>query len=423
MISTFFCLAPSQTTSSWNIVFIKRDRADTLRAEDPLLRSIDWSVSSVGRALGASDAVMMSTMQKGGGVQASPTSVIANYFLKSHGGAHLLQSVCSLLATASALGTLMAASKQSPTWTAILLRRTFIFAMIKHLSGLLASASIAAKAIPKIGLGQSRKMMEDIVREPVAQYVFYTAMLLLWSPRTLVAEVSGTGNSVAVTKSVVWWWPRWRWMVTTMLLGPILLREVISNVLVISDILVLWSVGGGGETGAALEQFLKVSQSLVNATMSLLVSPTKWRSADPSERQAILAGLISKLSLAFEGGVGAILVWDLLIVFLQLCFGMGGPRPAWYQALTKMVVVRLYVHYLLTLRRKKYARLATDVRGGAVQFPVWALDALYDPAKALGISASTNGPGDDTVTGNGQAKLDNLSWHQLLSIALGLDGK
>jgi hypothetical protein len=408
-----YFLCPSSIV--FNIIF--RDRADTLRAEDPLLRSINWSVASVGRALGASDAVMMSTTQKGGGVQASPTSVIANYFLKSHGGAHLLQSASSLLAMASALGALVAASKQSPKWTAILLRRTFIFAMIKHLSGLLASASIAAKAIPKIGLGQSRKMMEEIVREPVAQYVFYTAMLLLWSPRTLVVEVSGVDGAVAVSKSAVWWWPRWRWMVSTMLLGPILLREVVSNVMVISDVLVLWSVGGGGETGAALEQFLKVSQSLVNAAMSLLVSPTKWRSADPAQRQAILAGVISKLSLAFEGGVGAILIWDLLIVFLQLCFGMGGQRPAWYQAITKIVVVRLYVHYLLTLRRKKYAKLATEIRGGATQFPFWALDTLYDPAKALGIGAFPTGSND------AQLGLEDLSWKEFLSIGLGLDEK
>jgi hypothetical protein len=416
--------SPSPLQQNIYTFFWKRDRADTLRAEDPFLQSIDWSVSSVGRALGASDAVMMSKIQKngsgGGGVQASPTSVIANYFLKSHGGAHLLQSACSLLATTSALGTLLAASKESPTWTVILLRRTFLFAMIKHLSGLLASASIAARAIPRIGLGQSRKMLEDIVREPVAQYVFYTAMLLLWSPRTLVVAVTGTPtSSTALSKSVVWWWPRWRYMVCMMLLSPILLREVISNVLVISDVLVLWSVGGGGEIGAMLEQFLRVSQSVVNAAMSLLVSPTKWRSADPSERQAILATLISKLSLAFEGGVGAILVWDLLIVFLQLCFGMGGPRPAWYQALTKIVVVRLYVHYLLTLRRKKYAKLAMDVRGGAIQFPFWALETLNDPAKALGISVPT----PETGSRIGQLELEDLSLYTLLLIGLGLDEK
>mmetsp|Transcript_25883 Transcript_25883/g.26321 ORF Transcript_25883/g.26321 Transcript_25883/m.26321 type:complete len:429 (-) Transcript_25883:1268-2554(-) len=403
-----------------------RDRANTLLQDkienDPLLRSIDGSVASVGRAMGASDYDLRAEARgSSGGIQTSSTAVIANYFLKSHGGTHLLQSASSLLATVCAVGTLFMTSNYSnlnrernAKWTFVLLRRTLIFALIKHVSGLLASALMAAKAIPKIGISQSRIWMEDIVQEPVAQYVFYSALLLLWLPSkgfVLVASENGIG-SIATT----WWWPRHRWIIPW-LVGPILLREVVSNILIISDILVLWTVGCSEKDTVVLERVLKISRSIVNNGMSLLVSPTQWRSADPAQRQAILAGLVSRISLFLEAGVCGILVADFFIGLMQLVFGgvMGGPkqRPVWYEALTKMIVIRLYVHYLVYLRRKKLSKLATEIRGGAVQFPLWVLDSLYDPTKAIGISSS-------------QATKENsnkgeFSWKDCLSIGLGLE--
>ncbi|OEU22310.1 hypothetical protein FRACYDRAFT_166366, partial [Fragilariopsis cylindrus CCMP1102] len=391
-----------------------RDRADTLRQDkmknDPLLQSIDGSVASVGRAMGASDYDVHTETRGAGGVQASTSSVIANYFLKSHGGAHLLQSASSLLATACAVGTLFMTSNYSNVnpdvnakWTLVLLRRTLIFAMIKHASGLLASASMAAKAIPKIGISQSRTWMESIVQEPVAQYVFYTALLLLWLP----------SKGIAAT----WWWPRHRWIISW-LVGPILLREVVSNILIVSDILVLWSVGCGEQDNGVLERVLKTSQSIVNAVMSLLVSPTRWRSADPAQRQAILSGLISKISLFLEAGVGGILVVDFFVGLIQLLFGgvIGGStrRPAWYEALTKMIVIRLYVHYLVHLRRKKLSKLATAIRGGAVRLPFWVLDTLFDPTKAIGVVSTSKASEEYT-------NKEGFSWRDFLSIGLGLD--
>eukprot|EP00536_Pseudo-nitzschia_multiseries_P018343 jgi/Psemu1/248676/estExt_Genewise1.C_24070002 len=385
-----------------------RDRADDLRKEqaaesDPLLQSIDGSVASVGRAMGASD---YDVENSAGGVQASPTSVIANYFLKSHGGAHMLQSASSVLATACALGS-MANAK----WTLFLMRRTMIFAMVKHVSGLLASALVAAKAIPKIGISESRKWMEDIAREPVAQYVFYTALMLLWLPRKgLLKLEEGTSRCLATT----WWWPKYRLVVSCFLLGPILLREIISNMLIISDVLVLWSVGSNNDNGI-LERGLEISQSIVNAVMSLLVSPTKWRSAGPAQRQEILAGLVSKASLFLEAGVGGILVVDLVAGLIRMAFagaGMGGSPPAWSEMLTKLFVIRLYVHYLVWIRRKNLSKLATELRGGAVQLPFWVLDTLYDPAKALGISSSTKTAKKDS---------EDFSLRELLSIGFGLE--
>lgn len=51
--------------------------------------------------------------------------------------------------------------------------------------------------------------------------------------------------------------------------------------------------------------------------------------------------------MAFEGAVGVVLVFDLLISFFQLAFGVsgGGQRPSWYSGLFKLVDVRLYLHH------------------------------------------------------------------------------
>ena len=162
-----------------------------------------------------------------GGVEANPEAVIANYFLKSHGGAHLLQTACSLMAQMFAMGSILVTMKYSSKdafgnakWTLALLRSTMVFAMVKHISGLIASASLAAKAIPNIGISQSRKWMEDIVREPVAQYVFYTALVLLWLPLKAFQDATGS-------VSTMWWWPKQRFIVT-LLVAPILLRELMS---------------------------------------------------------------------------------------------------------------------------------------------------------------------------------------------------
>lgn len=379
-------------------------------SSDPVLESIDRSVASVGRAAGASDFDA-----DAGGVEASPEAVIANYFLKSHGGAHLLQTACSVMAQIFGIGSLFMVVKYSAKdasaaagnakWTLALLRQTMIFAMIKHISGLLASASLAAKAIPKIGISQSRKWMEDIVREPVAQYVFYTAMMLLWLPGKAFEDATST-------VSTIWWWPKQRW-ITTLFVAPILMREVVSNILVLYDTMVLWSVTSKDDN-AILEKLLQYSQSIVNAVMSLVVSPEKWRSADSAGRQEILATLVSKTSLFAECGVGAILAVDLVVGFMRVVFGILGGRPVWHEMLTKIVIVRLYVHYLVWARRTNIVKLATEIRGGAAQLPFWVLDSLYDPAKALGLSKAkiTTEDGDND---------DKFSWKETLTVGLGLN--
>ena len=338
---------------------------------------------------------------EGGGVHAPPSSVIANYFLKSHGGAHLFQSICSVMALTASFGAFVAMGKTSPKWTLVFFRRALIFAMMKHLAGLLSSAVIAAKAVPRIGLSKSRDWMEQVARDPVSHYIFYSALLLLWLPqKSLVVETAKKAATAAATgaastvaskgASTTWWWPRQAgWLIPTVL-APILLREVISTLLVISDIMILWSAS---DENVTFDWILSSSQSVVNAVMSLLVSPAKWRSADPSERQAILASLVSKISLAFEAAVGIILFFDVLIGFFQLAFGVSGGtgrRPSFQSILFKTGLMRLYVHYMLHVRRSKYAKLAATVRGGATQVPFWIMDSLMNPAKAMGINLDSH---------------------------------
>ena len=357
-----------------------RDRADVLREEDPLLQSIDWSISSLGSAMGASDK----RRTDGGGVEAATTSVLANYFLKSHGGAHGLQSLCSLLATMASVGAVV--FRKSPLGFTFL-KQAMMFAMIKHVSGLLAGASLAAKAVPKIGLAEARQWVEQLVLDPISQYVFYTSVILLWLPPKQRLDYC-------------WWWKQF-WAAPA-LVGPILVREVIGILMVVSDVLVLCSVGEEG----AIQTVLKVSQSIINAVMSLLVSPQTWRGADPAERQAILAKLVSRVSLCFEVIVGALLSMDFVRGLFETAFTSGPNRPPLKYALIRLLCVRLYVHFLY-VRRKKIAKLASKLRGGAAQLPFWFLDIVYAPVKSMGLERES---------------MDNeeLTWRDYMSVGLGL---
>lgn len=342
------------------------------------MKSIDWSIGSVGQALGSSDL-----RREGGGVQASPSSVIAHYFLNSHGGAHALQCICSTLATISGMGAMT-----TTKWKYTLLQRTFLFAMLKHVSGMLAAAALAAKAIPKIGLSQSRQWMEQLVVDPVSQYVFFNALMLVWLP----------GKARALQS---WWWSK-QWVVP-LLLGPILLREIISTVMVVSDVLVLWSVGG---EVAGLETLLKVSQSMVNAVMSLLVTPTVWRSADPAQRQAILSKLVSRVSLVLEIAIGGLLAVDAVVALMSAAFST--QRPPFRESVTRLLCIRLYIHFLW-VRRSKIRKIGLKLRGGASKLPFYVLDVLEKPAKSMGIEREDK-----------SKNVDDMSWWELLAVGLGL---
>jgi len=384
-------------------IYIYRDRADLLRSEDPLLHSIDMSVQSLGQALGTSDQ-QQQLRREGGGVEAAPSSVIAQYFLKSHGGVHLVQSVCSLLSTMAGVAAWILYTSSSRTapptsvgFTYSLFQRTFLFAMLKHVSGLIAAASVAAQAIPSIGLSQARQWMERIVKDPVSQYVFFNALMMVWFP-----------SKKRIIDGTCWWWNIKSPLLPLVMLGPILVREVISNMWVLSDVLVLWNVGSP-EGVKAIEMILKVSNAAVNAIMSLLVTPDVWRKADSAQRQLILSKVVSKISLVLEVAIGLLMVMDAVMGVLGSAFLSGSKRPPFVENVIRLVCVRLYIHFLW-IRKPAIESVVTQIRGGASQFPFYILDALYDPAKAMGLQRPIPK----------STKIEEWPWYDQLALAMGL---
>jgi hypothetical protein len=374
-----------------------RDRAEQLRRESPLFERIDQSVASVGWALGASDRRLIEEPadDAAGGVEAAPTSVLMYYFLKSHGGAHALQCVCSLLATIAGLGSMLLPCTSPLCLT--LMKRCMLFAMVKHVSGLLATTFLTARAIPDVGFREARVWMEQLAIDPVSQYVFYAACTLLWLPDHFPKD------------GALLWWQAYP-MIPSLLVGPVVLREIISIALVLSDVLVLWICGSSEEgDNRAVKMLLSLSQSFVNAVMSILVTPKLWRSANAAKRQEILAKLTSKLSLALEVLVGLLFTADAGKGVAEFSFASLSQRPPFLQLVKRLLCTRLYLHFLWT-RRRKISRLATTIRGGAGKLPMYVIDVLMDPRSSLGL-----------LHGEQQASSIELTWKDYISLALGFD--
>lgn len=379
-------------------------RADVLLSEsdNPLIDRIDQSIASVGYAMGTSSSSPQTISHfpgedetDGGGVEAAPTSVLANYFLKSHGGAHALQSACSLLAVLSSVGALLI-----PPLQLVLIKRTMMFTMTKHLSGLLAASTMAARAIPEIGLRRARGWIEKLSLDPVSQYVFYSALILLWLPSDSADII---GKNVAYVGR----------MTPFLLVGPILMREAVSTAFVISDIMVLLSTtasssSDGGDV-ASPSTVLRVGKSVVDAIMSLLVTPSLWRNSDAAKRQAILAKLTSRTSLAMELLVGLLVFVDAVFAVWRFSIGAVSTRPKLMSVAKRLVCARLYINFLW-VRRKRIDRLVNKIRGGAMQIPHRVLDALLDPKAAMGLPEAPK-------VCDANAK----SWKDFAIIVLGLD--
>jgi hypothetical protein len=360
-----------------------RDRTEDWLQDDPLLHSIDSSVTSVGWAMGTSD--------DGGGVEAAPTSVLAHYFLKSHGGAHALQSLCSLFAVGFSLGALLLPPKIG--LSTVLLKRAFLCAMTKHLAGLLAASGMTAQAIPQIGFQKARQWMEHLARDPVSQYVFYSALMIVWLSTTntdVYKSIPLIGNQISL-----------------LLVGPVLIRELVSTALVLSDILLLLQTSAGEGTASALG--FRTAESFVNAAMSLVVTPTVWRTSTATQRQAILAKVVAKTSLAMEVMTGALLLLDTLYAICQ--FTIATSRPSFGSVILRILCARLYWNFLW-VRRKKIRRLGQDVRGGTADVPIRILEALYDPRAAMGISKSSSQIPNDS---------EPQKWKKYVLIGLGLE--
>jgi hypothetical protein len=345
-----------------------RERAHLWR-ESPLLEEIDVSLASVGRAMGATDhssPLHPDSQETSGGVDVATTSVLVHYFLKSHGGAHALQTICSLLAAISGLGALSV----SKSLSIVLLHRCMMFAMTKHLAGILAGVVLTARAIPEVGFQAARQRIQDLMRDPVAQYVFYSCIVLVWLPSSLPAD----GQSL-------WWQSA---PIPAFLVGPILLREVVSTLYVVSDVFLLCLLSNqeSENSNQGITRIVRLCGSLINAVMSVLVTAKVWRSADAIQRQVILARLVSRASLAIEVIVGLIFLVNALREVTSLT--LSNQRPSLGSVIKSEICAYLYLHFLW-IRRRKIQTLATKLRGGASGVPFYVLNVMLDPMGAMGL--------------------------------------
>ena len=420
--------------------WIQDEPSASPQQDNPILRSVDDSLSSVGYAMGVSTSHSFhhatADETDGGGVEAAPTSVLANYFLKSHGGAHGIQSVFGFLAVLSATGALLL----PPSLKVMLIKRTMLFAMTKHLSGLLAGSTVAARAIPEIGLSKARKYMENLALDPVSQYVFYAALLLLWLP------MSNSDSSLFASQL-----PHVGRFIPLLLVGPVLMREFVSTALVLSDVLVLLSTAAasvhghdstihgvvdvdhvGEEAGmVGLPRVYTIGKSILDIGMSLVVTPSVWRESDAAKKQAILARLVSRTCLGMELLVGVVVCLDAVVSVGRFSIAPIETRPNGLGVAKRLVCARLYGNFVW-VRRKRIGKLAMKIRGGAVHIPHRVLDILLAPKAAMGLSVSTSTNVSeqqqkrvDEPTGNHGLlqKHENgtLSWIDYAILALGLD--
>jgi hypothetical protein len=216
--------------------------------------------------------------------------------------------------------------------------------------------------------------MEKLAIDPVSQYVFYSSCILVW------LSTVPAGDTTRQQQQQVWWraFPRLSWL----LVGPILLREWISSAFVVSDVLVLLCTT---TTSGGVSQLLSIGRSLVNAGMSLLVTPAVWRKASAAERQRVLAKLTSRLCLVMEVIVGFLLTLDGLFALWQ--FTIANPRPKLITTMTRVMCARLYLHFLW-VRRKRIQKVALKIRGGALQLPDRILEILLHPKESIGMTTS-----------------------------------
>jgi hypothetical protein len=295
------------------------------------------------------------------------------------------------------------------------MKRSLLFALVKHVSGLAAAAWIAAKAIPEVGFVRARSWIQQLALDPVSQYCFYAALVLVWLPHATKSG-SNDGGGVAPIATGGEWWLRYP-VVTLLLLGPILLREVISTALVACDVLVLLSLSSGGTAGLG-SRVLRVASAVVNAGFSVLVTPRAWRGAPAADRQRILARLVQKCSLAFEVAVGALMLVDAFRGVLELLFA--AHRPYLTSVVKRCVCANLYLQFLLT-RRRKIQRLASQIRGGAAHLPGYIVDVLLDPRAAIGLPKEREDADLSEILQLAKRDKRNLTWRDYVKLALELD--
>mmetsp|Transcript_3555 Transcript_3555/g.7491 ORF Transcript_3555/g.7491 Transcript_3555/m.7491 type:complete len:588 (+) Transcript_3555:118-1881(+) len=361
-------------------------------------------------------------------VQPSTSAVIANYFLKTHGGTHLLQCVLSLLASvlgmaclvlppfpsAAALVAATASNNNNNKVASVtsvqlsrrilnsttkhqLLQQTLLLAMAKHVSALVGAVILGAQRIPTLGIRNARRHLELVALDPVGQYLFYCSILVVWLgwfggasgvefvsglrrsvisiQNTASAAVAGGAENAEVEamsqlldvlsqSSPPWFLSQSHGgaIIPIIMLTPILLREVISIIWVVSDVLSLAFTTSGGITGKFCQGILSTARSILDAFMSIVISSDQWRKADSFQRQRTLARLVSQISLVLEVIVGAVLFGDAIQAFWGFSFGGGatsgavvGTRLPLKIVVGKMACAHLYINFLLSRRRKIHA--------------------------------------------------------------------
>ena len=387
-------------------------------------------------------------------VSPSSSAVIANYFLKTHGGTHLIQCVLSLLASVlgmvclvlpsfpSAAALLAAASSSTNnnnnnnnsnnnkllTSSSVLLSRrilhsttkyqllqqTLLLAMAKHTSALVGAVILGAQRIPTLGIRNARRHLELVALDPVGQYLFYCSILVVWlgwfggggngsssgdfvsGLRRSVISIQNTATAAAAAaaasatengnqeveamsqlldvlsqSSPPWFLSQSHGgtILPIIMLTPILLREVISIIWVVSDVLSLAFTTSGGITGKFCQGVLSTMRSILDVCMSIVLSSDQWKEADSFKRQRTLARLVSQVSLVLEVIVGMVLFGDAIQAFWGFSFGgsggggatsggaaiVFGTRLPLKIVVGKMACAHLYINFLLSRRRKIHA--------------------------------------------------------------------
>ena len=379
-------------------------------------------------------------------VQPSTSAVIANYFLKTHGGTHLLQCILSLLS--SGLGLLCVMLPSFPTNVIInttaaggggtrrkmissttlarkilrsttkyqLLQQTLFIAMTKHVSAIVGAVLLGARSIPQLGLRNARRHLEGVAADPVGQYLFYCSLLVVWlgwfggggsggggssefvsqlrrsvisiqntaaatAAAATAATAEGNGNqevetisqlfNVLTQSSPPWFLSQSNYhlgsIIPMIILGPILLREVISIIWVVSDVLTLAFTSSGGITGKFCQGILSTMRSILDTFMSIIIPIDQWKKADSFQRQQTLAKLVSQTSLVLELIVGVVLFGDAIQAFWGYSFGGGsggvvGTRLPLKIVAGKIACAHLYINFLLSRRKKIHELVVGSVR-------------------------------------------------------------
>jgi len=359
-------------------------------------------------------------------IQPSLSVVLGNYFLKTNGGTHIISCLLSMLT--SVLGMACLVLPSFPTSTNLgkninakilsrkillattkyqLMQQTLLVAMARYITGMVGAILLSASSIPQLGVRNVRRYLESTASEPIGQYLFYTALLVIWMGMFGGGSSGGKMNDyvAALKKSVIsimnesaasaatttddsttvtqlldtlsqqpppWFLSNGGAVTPLLILGPILLREIISIIWVFSDVLTLAIKSSDGMTGKLFSGMLTTCRATLDALMSILISSDKWRKADSFHRQRTLSKLVSRISLVMELIVGILLLGDAIQVVWAFAFGnvsttgVVAGRVPFKTVFGKIVCAHLYLNFIKS-RRKKIARTVIgSARGGGI---------------------------------------------------------